>query len=423
MKTCKTNGGTPMTLYRSALGLVLALALSPVLFARETAAPDSWRYVVPAAGEAFANPTPVAIALHEKKPGALEEVVRYRGSQRRYAHLVYGRGKDAGVAIVVDQVGPDQLDLYVDANRDGKITDRDRVAGEGPSWRAALAAAVNEGDALREFPRTVLFRYGRVSRTLAVATCGYLEGPARLDGHAVAVRRVDGDANGLFGDSRDLVWVDANGDGQWDRAEEAHLFAPILRLGNRRITLRADAYGKRLALAALEGSGKLRLALPRALRSDQVEEIQVTVQSRDGVTANLRGLDTEAVLPAGEYRISSFLLTLKDPAGGPIWGYVFTDNGGKDPRWHVLARDKSLALDPVGTLDFSAGVPDGKTSCRAGDAVQIKPVLYTGDGLLIERAYRGSFETSPFGSNGGCHGKISLLGGGRLLDSATTGFA
>jgi hypothetical protein len=159
------------------------------------------------------------------------------------------------------------------------------------------------------------------------------------------------------------------------------------------------------------------------VRPEQVEEIQVTVQSRDGVIANLRGLDTEAVLPAGEYRISSLLLTLKDPAGGPAWGYVFTANGGKEARWHKLAKDGSLTLDPVGTPDFSAAVNDSKARCRAGDTLQVKPALYTADGLLIERAYRGAFEVSPVFGSGGCHGKVRLLAEGRLLDSAITGFA
>jgi len=260
-----------------------------------------------------------------------------------------------------------------------------------------------------------------VSRTLGVATCGYFEGRAALDGRAVTVRRVDGDANGLFADPQDRVWVDRNGDGAWDAATEEFLFAPILRLDGRRLAVRADAFGERLSLAPLEGTGALRLKLPPTLKPEQVGEVQATVQSRDGVVASLRGLGTEVTLPAGEYRVSSLLLTLKDQQDGPPWGYVFTDNGGKGYRWHRLDPSGSLALDPVGTLDFTADVA-GEGVAQAGESVSVRPALHTGDGLQIERAYRGSFQSNAYDS--GCAGVISLIGdGGQVLDTGRSGFA
>lgn len=382
---------------------------------------DAWRYVVPPPDDPFANPPPRALALSDQKPSDLAEEVRYRGGRRRYSQLTYGGGRTARVAVVADEVRAGEIDLYVDADRDRKITAKDRVAG-GPTWRVPLAAAVPQGEAVRELPRTLFLRYGRASRTLSVATCGYLEGRAVLDGKAVAVRRVDGDANGLVADPQDRVWVDLDGDGTWDAASEEFLFTPILPLGGQRFAVRADAAGERLALARLEGTGTLRLALPAALRPEQVDEIQVTVQSRDGVVAALRGLKAEAAVPTGEYRVSSLLLTLKAPAGGTAWGYVFGDNGGKDARWHRLGKDQALALDPVGALDFTATAGGDKGECRAGEALSVRPALYTGDGLLIERAYRGEFETNAYGS--GCAGRIALVGSdGRALDSATSGFA
>jgi hypothetical protein len=382
---------------------------------------DEWRTVVPSLGEPFDHAPPSALALRGERPEGLKETVRYRGSHRRYAHLIYGRGRTAGVAIVLDEIGPGRFDLYVDANRDNTITDKDRMKGEGLSWRAPLAAVLHEGDVVHEYPRTVFFRYGPVSRSLAVATCGYLEGRTRLGDREVTVRRVDGDANGLFGDSRDRVWVDVNGDGKWDEVEEQFLFTPIVRLNERRFAVRADDRGQRLAFAVLEGTGKVRLALPRGVRAEQVEEIQATVQSRDGVTGRLNGLDQEVSLPAGEYRLTTVLLSLKDPKGDAAWGFVFNDNGGKEPRWHTLTKNGSLTLEPVGALDFSVDVQDGKTTCRPGDQLSVRPGLYTADGLLIERAYRGRFESNPFG--GGCHGTIRLRDGERVLDTVASGFA
>lgn len=395
------------------LGLGLALVSGGT-----AAAGDDWRYVVPPPDDPFAHPPPRALALSDRKPPDLKESVRYRGARRRYAQLVYGAGRTAAVAVVVDEVAPGEIDLYVDAGRHRDITAEDRVVGGGLVWRAQVAAVVPRGEAVREHPRTVLLRYNRVSRSLAVATCGYLEGRAELGGQPVAVRRVDGDCNGFFADPQDRLWFDVNADGKW----EEFLFAPILRLGARRVAVRADAAGERLSLVPVEGTGTLRLALPATIPPDRVESVHVTVQGRDGAAASLTGLDGEATLPVGEYRVSSLLLTLKDPQGGPSWGFVFGDNGGKGPRWLNLTKDGALAVDPVGALDFSASLGEGGDTARAGDTLFVRPALYTRDGLLIEKAYRGAFQASPF--DAGCHGVILLLGdGGRELDRATTGFA
>jgi hypothetical protein len=400
------------------LTLSLGLSLIP-----GGAPPDGgWRLVVPPPDDPMAHAPLRAVALSDRKPPDVKESAPYRGGRRRYAQLTYGTGRAAAVTVVVDEVAPGEIDLYLDADRNRNITAADRLTGTGLTWRARVTAVVPDGDATRELTRTVLFRYGPVSRTLAVATCGYVEGRAALDGREVTVRRVDGDANGLFADPQDRVWIDRSGDGTWNAAADEFLFAPILRLDGRRLAVRADALGERLGLVPLEGTGTLRLKLPPALKPEQVDEVQATVQSRDGVVASLRGLGSEIALPAAEYRLSSLLLTLKDPQGGAPWGYVFNDNGGKGYRWRRLDPSGSLALDPVGSLVFSAAVGDGEGVARAGESVSVRPALHTGDGLLIERAYRGSFQSNAYDS--GCAGVISLIGdGGQVLETARSGFA
>src|SRR5262245_29913028 len=246
---------------RSPALLCLALVLMPA----GGVSAEEWRYVVPKAGDPFAHPPLRVIALGTRKPPGLKETIRYRGSKQRYARLVYGSGRTAPVTVVVDEIAADKVDLYVDAGRAGEITGKDRVAGAGLTWRTPLKAVLHVGETVKEFPRTVCFRYGPVSRTLAVATCGYVEGKVRLGGKDITVRRTDGDANGLFADAQDRLWLDRDGSGAWDSATSEFLFAPILRLGQRRVAVRADAWGLKLALAPLEGTGKLKLALPGAL--------------------------------------------------------------------------------------------------------------------------------------------------------------
>jgi hypothetical protein len=323
---------------------------------------------------------------------------------------------------VVDEVAPNDVDLYIDADRRGTITAKDRVQGDNLMWRVRLQAVVPEGVVLRQMPRTVFFRYHPAAQKLSVATCGYWEGQVTLNGKSVTVRRVDGDANGLLADPQDRIWVEVNRDGAPDAAGTEFPFAPILRLGEQRFAVCADEKGKRLHLAPLQGSGTLRLALPEALKPDQVEEIEVRVQSRDGVMVAVRNLEAAITVPSRDYRITALRLTLKDPNGGPAWGYIFGDKDGKAFRWRRLETGATLVLDPIGRLDFTAAIGDGKHEGRAGELLSVSPALYTGDGLLIERVYRGKFVSVP--SDSGCAGQVALAGqDGRILDSARTGFA
>jgi hypothetical protein len=387
----------------------------------ERRADDSWHYVVPALGAAIATPTPQSLVLGDRKPPDLKESVSYRGHPR-YAQLLYGRGRQAVVPMVVDEVAPNDVDFYVDADRKGQITAKDRVSGDNLTWRVRLQAVVPEGIVLRQLPRIVFFHYEPGNHTLSVATCGYWEGQGMLNGKAVMARRVDGDANGLLADTQDRIWVDVQGKGTWDAADTAFRFAPILRLGEQRFAVCADEYGKHLHLAPLKGTGILRLALPGTLKPDQVEEMEVTLQSREGVVVALRNLDTAIMVPSGDYRVRTLRFTLKDLKSGPAWGYIFGESDGKLSRWHRLDKGGTVTIDPIGHLDFTAAIGEGKRACRAGQLLFVSPGLYTGDGLSIERAYRGSFQSNGYDT--GCAGRIGLVGQkGGTLDSARTGFS
>jgi hypothetical protein len=321
---------------------------------------------------------------------------------------------------VLDEISADETDLYLDAGRTGAIGAQDRVAGKGGTWRVSLDALVG-GEAESSGERTVLFRLGRVSRTLSLATCGYLEGRVRLGDRVVTVRRVDADGNGLFADPADRLWIDRSGKGRWDPLEDQYLFSPILTLSGERFAVSSDALGERLAFRKLEGEGTVRLAFRPASLAERVEEVTVTLMGRDGSVFTLRGRDPRATLPVGDYRPSLVALTLKDPDDGEPWSFVFTNNGAKSSRpWYPLKKGGDLALDPVGKLAFQIAMSDEDRKCRAGQTLAVQTQLYTGDGLLIASAGRGRAD----GRYGGSGAAIVLAGAdGQALARTQTGFA
>ncbi len=275
-----------------------------------------------------------------------------------------------------------------------------------------------EGELTKTTPRALIFRLGATGRTLGYAAAGYLEGTVKMDGQPRAVRRMDGDGNGLMTDPQDRLWIDLNRDGRWDGASEQFLYASILNLESGRYVVRSDTLGTKLTLEPLVGTGTVQLTLKKGKATD----LHATLVGRDGSALGLSGSEP-ATVPVGEYRLSTVTAAFDDPQGGQSWSFIFSDNGGKpDPKWYAVAKDQQIAIDPIGTLEMGLNVGDKTRTITAGEDLSVQPLLYTGDGLLINVAYRGT-PTSAAAQEG--VGALTTLAttDGQALGSAHSGFA
>jgi hypothetical protein len=280
--------------------------------------------------------------------------------------------------------------------------------------------AVVEGETTRTEPRAAVFRLGSTGLTLGFAAAGYLDGTVQLGGREHRARQTDGDGDGRLNGSEDALWIDRDDDGRWDPIAEQFLFSTILTVGSGRFAARSDEFGGRLVLEPLEGTGTVRLA-PRRLVAP-IAELAAMLIGRDGSATMLAGANAEATVPIGAYRLGTVTLALEDPAGGPRWGYVFSDLERRgEPVWYDVGKGATVAIDPLGPFDLSCRV-EGAGPYRTGDDLRVQPRLYTGDGLLIVTCYRGS-PTTP-GSDDGPDAAIALVDAtGKALGQARSGFA
>ena len=375
-----------------------------------------------------------ALVLGRQKPDELVEKTRYLGlaAKRRYAQIRFGSPSSTRVTIVIDELNNGEVDLYVDADRNLRIDDRDRVSaapgldGPAPSqagtplaetdvssarrgprpreprmWRTAMGVALVENETVRIIPRAVVFRLGASGQTLGFATAGYLEGRVvvRITGddgqhrsRVLAARRVDGDGNGFLADGQDHLLIDWDGDGRFNPGAEHFLFATVLNLQGSRYIVRSDELGSRLAIDPLEGTGTVRLAmLNRNVPAAGVKatEMRATAIGRDGSVFALTG-NEPAIVPAGEYRLGNLTISLDDAKSGEMWSFVFSDGLWSKPgRWYKVDKDAAVTIDPIGTPRLELRRFDPNAVARSGDDVSVRPALYTGDGLLIIVAYRG----------------------------------
>jgi hypothetical protein len=391
------------------------------LFCAAPALGDEWKYVVPRAGDRFEHPATKALTLDDARPPDLREKVSYRGARRQYARVCFGSPGSRLVVVVLDRVSDAEADLYVDANRDRVIEAEDRVAGQNGTWRTTLDAAVIHGEKTTAIPRRVIFQLSRTGTALRLASCGFVEGTVTVGGRPCAARRTDADANGLFADPQDRLWIDLNRDGRWDPVEEQFLYAPILVIGGTRYAVRGDDLGARLGLEEIRGTATLRLALAPGI-APQAADLSVSLVGRDGSVVTLSGNNAETTVPVGECRASAVHVSLKDPAGGPPWNYAFAENNRRgQPVWYSLQNGGRVTIDPIGKAALDLDLVQPKPVYRPGEQVIARPWLRTGDGLVLVAVSRG--EPGAQDANEALRGSARLVTrDGAVLATGSTQF-
>jgi hypothetical protein len=340
------------------------------------------RFVVPAAGADNEHPPLRALPGSEQKPAWVEVSAKFRG-RVRYAQLTFGSPGTKPVTLAVDEISPTEVNLYADVGRTGVIDDDSKIKRKDGLWRFSLEAQVLKGKDILTADRSVVVKYLRFTRSLAIATRGYIEGTLDIDGKKVRYRRIDGDANGLFNDPADQLWLDLDGSGRFAPASERFLIRPVLAIGAKRFAMRADALGKSMALTQLLGEGVLGVHFAKPNLARRVTEWTVTVESKDGTVFTLRSDQANAPAPADSYRLHSVDVLVKDEHDR-LWRFIFLDQTLDPPyRWHRLDNKGRLMVDPL--AGFEVAVSATITKSPADRTLTLRPEIRTSDGLSLYR--------------------------------------
>jgi hypothetical protein len=401
----------------------LLLIASGAFGAGAFGAEPAWRYVATPREDTSFRPIFRSLELSEKKPNGLREEVTYRGKKQKYALVRYGSEDSKRVFVVLDEVGPNDFDLYVDANRDGVIEAKEKLVAAGKDRTGSLDVEITRGLQIVHEPRRVLWRLGTTRKTINVATLGYVEGTVSVAGKKRTARRVDGNANGLFGDAADRLWIDLNGDNRWDPITEQFPFVPVLTLHDQRYGIRGDAAGSRLSIEPLTAEGRVRLRLGSLAKDASLLKIDVMLIGEDGSAFTVRGINDATVLPAGRYAVGSVALSVECATAREPVHFVFSSVGvSAGTRWHELKKDRELILDPIGNLRFALEIEKNPRVRKPGETICVQPQLFTADGLLINSCAVGdSHQRSRLDNHRHC--QVKLFAGNQAIDVQSSGFA
>jgi hypothetical protein len=331
------------------------------------------------------HPPLVPLVLAERRPELVSKEPTYQSARPLYGLLRYGSDTSPQVVVVFDERSGGAFDLYVDADRDPEIAARHIAAGNERLRRAAIQSEITYLDRVADqYPRQVVFRRGVIGSSLGVATLGYLEGEVAISGRRVAARRVDGDANGLFSDPRDRLWLDLNGDGQWDAFGEQFPVQPVMQLDGKRFAVRTDQAGTRLALEEVTGVGTLKLQLTTLAEGTTIRSIEVALMGDDGSAYAARADGAAMSVPAGKYAVRSLRVSLLSAGSAKPWNFQFTRYELPDEeQWRHVAAGQEVTIDPCGRLRLVAEGEELKRPVKPGHTLTVNPRLYTAGGLLI----------------------------------------
>ena len=105
-------------------------------------------------------------------------------------------------------------------------------------------------------------------------------------------------------------------------------------------------------------------------------ELAATLIGRDGSAVGLTGERAQATVPIGEYRLGTVTCAFEDAQGGPRWNFVFSDIGRRgEARWYKVEQDGTVAIDPIGALEFKTGA-EGMKPLRPGDDLKVQPAAF-----------------------------------------------
>lgn len=390
-----------------------------------TVLPDNKQMLVPQFGP---------VVFSDARPDRCRESAAYRGRSRRFAQIHYGEELSNRVILVLDEVNSRDADLYVDANRNGTIEPKERAAridwpngrlavsaaGADQYWRVQIAAETLRGDTAQYDMRQILIRRSGSSGTVAMATLGFVAGKVAIDGRLVAARRIDGDANGLFADPADRVWLDLNGDGLWDPFTEQFPFEPMLRLKGRLYAMAGDRLGRQFRLEPVLAQGAVRLVPTTLPPGTKVRRLETMLVGQTGSVLAIKG-DREIAVPAGRYKLGSVLITVEGGSWSKAWTFAFSRVGDEPTdRWYDVRQGAVTPIDPIGKVALRFKRDDLPAAHTGVQSMLVDAALTTGEGLIANAATIGDVDPRTFDTRTAA--RFRLTADGKVVSEATTSF-
>jgi hypothetical protein len=287
--------------------------------------------------------------------------------------LLVGPNTDSALAAAWDRSASV---LWIDADADRRFSrDECHEIEAGPP--IAIPVSIGATEPVR---RTILVRPGLLGGGPRYTVRGAMAGELEMAGRRVHTMLIDGNADGCFDEAgTDRVWVDLNGDGQFDSVAEQYPLGAPIRVGDTAYIITSDPWAHEVAAHERDTrDGCVRLSLGSQAIGGKVLDLSANLVSQIGELVTVSSFDAPTEAPVGLYRVAGVSLQLAETSGR-VWSYTFS--GGRKNTIEVRPGVESCAELFNGlTLDVTAAV---HSSTRPGDEIDVTPHLQLASGLYL----------------------------------------
>ena len=336
-----------------------------------------------------------------------------------YGLVPVGPKPETALVIVWCPKAPGGPELWLDSNGDGRLSADERHVMPGRDLEIAATISVQLEPKPKRVQRTLLFRRSTLGEGLRYAVRGFAHGTLALGGTKHRAVLIDGNADGCFDSvGQDRVWIDLNGDGQFDPlTEQFPLGKPIVKDGEVYV-IRSDPLASAVRASPRSAAqGRLRLTL--AGGPGPGAKASVELISDLGELVLIDRLDQPAAVPVGEYRISWLKLEMTDSSGQP-WTYSFREDKAKS---HVVRTGEETTIAMLGKLAMNVAWDSrgSDSKPKPGETVVISPRLVADECLYLSACTVGA-EGAARPAEGSA--EIFLLSSDRkIINRGITGFS
>lgn len=299
----------------------------------------------------------------------LESFAQTAKPKAKYYWFRYGDASSWAVGIMFDPDEPEKL--RIDIDRDQSFSESEVfVSANEERWQVSLSAEYGVQQSKTSTQEIQISR-NKSDGSLSVATAGVRKGKANFRGEFRDAIIEDRNANGLWFDAEDRLFVDFDGNGKISRMRERVPCYGIRNIRGELYAIAGSAAGESVSLRQVTETGTLIPTLTVVDDSATITSISAQLGSSTGIGVSVDAIDKPLEVPIGDWHVQSIKVEVK--AGDGVFQFAFARMGTKELV--SISENEEKHLELLGALELSGGV---STQYENGKAyLTINPVLTT----------------------------------------------
>ena len=289
--------------------------------------------------------------MHDGLPGSVDasKLIDEENKSDQFHWFRYGDAASRAVCIKFNPNQPSKL--FIDVDRSQKFLAKEIFeSDDGEVWFADLTA--EHGSFEQTSKQRVRIRFDKESSKWSVATAGIRTGKVSFNGELRDAKLEDRNANGLWFDPEDRLFVDFDGNGKISRLTERIPAQGMRKIRGRVYGIAGSVSGESVSLAEVTGSGFLVPTIQLFDEDATVTSVSGQLGSNTGMGISIESIDEPVEVPVGDWRVDHLRVEVTSEEG--VFVFMFSSKSIGDMV--SIGDDDKKEFELLGELKLSSDV-------------------------------------------------------------------